>query len=154
MNCGVLTVIAKSRFGSAGVPTYFTVSRAPGAPAALGDVRSGPLWQALVQRNGRRFGFRYATSGIHPDFVAGSGFISRGNIARASASHRLTFFNAPSSRVLSYGGDVLFSYQPSPGTVFFAGYGSSAAEPDPLRFGQLRRTQDGFFLKWSYLFRV
>ncbi|MGZ8377414.1 MAG: DUF5916 domain-containing protein [Gemmatirosa sp.] len=346
----------------------------PGAPDAARDVRSGPLWQAVFQRNGRRFGFRYATSGIHPDFVAGSGFISRGNIARASASHRVTFFNAPGSRVLSYGGDVLldgtwkyrdftagrealekklhvngnaqfrggwslgssvlveefrydpdlyanyyipqpragaagvvdtvpyvgtpalpnldfavtlntpqfkkfsgslfavwgqdenfyewassdivfvtlntttrptdrlridaayqiqrfarvrdgsvvgqrqiprvkveyqiarpvfvrfvgqyiaaqqdslrdegrtqapvffrtatgyvraaatrsntfrgdvlFSYVPSPGTVFFAGYGSSAAEPDPLRFGQLRRTTDGFFLKWSYLFRV
>jgi hypothetical protein len=350
-----------------------STTRADGAtlPGATDDTRSGPLWQALLQRNGRRFGFRYSTSGIHPDFVAGAGFISRGNIARASASHRVTFFNAPGSRVLSYGGDVLldgtwkyrdftagrealekklhvngnaqlrggwsvgssvlieefrydpdlyanyyipqlrggvmdtvpyvgtpalpnldyaitlntpqfkkfsgnlfaiwgqdenfyewassdilfltlntttrptdrlridaayqiqrfarvqdgsvvgqrqiprlkveyqiarpvfvrfvgqyiaaqqdslrdegrtqapiffrtpggyvraaasrsntfrgdvlFSYQPNPGTVFFAGYGSSAAEPDPLRFGQLRRTTDGFFLKWSYLFRV
>jgi hypothetical protein len=344
------------------------------APDGSRDARSGPLWQALVQRNGRRFGFRYSTSGIHPDFVAGSGFISRGSIARAAANHRVTFFNAPTSRVLSYGGDVmvdgtwkyrdftagrealekklhfngnaqlrggwsvggsvlveefrydpdlyanyyytqpnavnpgvvdtvpyvgtpalpnldyavtlntpqfkkfngglfaiwgqdenfyewassdilfltanatirptgrlrvdaayqiqrfarvrdgslagqqqiprlrveyqlarpvfvrfvgqyiaaqrdslfdegrtqqpiffrtangfvraaaqrsntfrgdvLFSYVPNPGTVFFAGYGSSAAEPDPLRFGQLRRTTDGFFIKWSYLFRV
>ncbi|MDF1504126.1 DUF5916 domain-containing protein [Roseisolibacter sp. H3M3-2] len=346
------------------------------APAADGsrDVREGPLWQAVMQRNGRRFGFRYSTSGIHPDFVAGSGFISRGSIARAAASHRVTFFNAPTSRVMSYGGDVvldgtwkyrdftagrealekklhfngnaqlrggwgvggsvlveefrydpdlyanyyytqpragnpavvdtvpyvgtpalpnldyavtlntpqfkkfsgnlfaiwgkdenfyewassdilfltlntttrptdrlridaayqiqrfarardgslagqqqiprvrveyqlarpvfvrfvgqyiaaqrdslrdegrtqqpvflrtangfvragaqrsntfrgdvLFSFVPNPGTVFFAGYGSSASEPDPLRFGQLRRTTDGFFLKWSYLFRV
>ncbi|GLC23614.1 carbohydrate binding family 9 domain-containing protein [Roseisolibacter agri] len=348
----------------------------PDAPDVEGvqEVRTGPLWQATFQRNGRRFGFRYSTSGIHPDFVAGSGFISRGNIARAAASHRVTFFNAPTSPIVSYGGDVvldgtwkyddftagrealekklhlngnaqlrggwsaggsvlieefrydpdlyaryyipqpragnpavmdtvpyvgtpslpnldyvltlntpqfrkfsgnafviwgqdenfyewassdilfvtlngtirptermridaayqiqrfarvrdgsvvgqaqiprlkleyqiarpvfvrfvgqyvaferdslrdegrtqapvffrtangyvragaqrsntfrgdvLFSYQPNPGTVFFAGYGSSASEPDPLRFGQLRRTTDGFFLKWSYLFRV
>jgi hypothetical protein len=50
--------------------------------------------------------------------------------------------------------DVLFSYQPTPGTVFFAGYGSSLTEPEGLRFGRLRRTSDGFFVKLSYLFRL
>ncbi len=50
--------------------------------------------------------------------------------------------------------DWLFSYQPSPGTVFFAGYGSSLTEPDALRFQDLRRLNDGFFLKLSYLFRL
>jgi hypothetical protein len=50
--------------------------------------------------------------------------------------------------------DWLFSYQPTPGTVFFAGYGGSYAEPRGLRFDRLRRTSDGFFLKFSYLFRV
>jgi hypothetical protein len=54
----------------------------------------------------------------------------------------------------TFRGDVLFSYQPNPGTVFFAGYGSTLVEPDPLRFAQLRRTVDGVFVKVSYLFRV
>jgi hypothetical protein len=49
--------------------------------------------------------------------------------------------------------DVLFSYRPSPGTVFFAGYGSDLTEPDALAFQQLRRTDDGFFIKASYVFR-
>lgn len=49
--------------------------------------------------------------------------------------------------------DLLFSYQPSPGTVFFAGYGSSLTEADPLAFARLKRTSDGFFLKASYAFR-
>jgi hypothetical protein len=50
--------------------------------------------------------------------------------------------------------DFLFSYQPVPGTVIFAGYGSRLLdEDDPLRRG-LRREGDGFFLKFSYLFRV
>lgn len=50
--------------------------------------------------------------------------------------------------------DFLFSYQPVPGTVIFAGYGSRLLEEDdPLRRG-LRRESDGFFLKFSYLFRV
>lgn len=50
--------------------------------------------------------------------------------------------------------DVLFSYQPNPGTVFFAGYGSSLTETLPLRFDDMKRTQDGFFIKLSYLFRM
>jgi hypothetical protein len=57
----------------------------------------------------------------------------------------------------SFRGDLLFSYQPNPGTVLFAGYGSTLRDPvdpeDPLRTG-LRRSGDGFFLKMSYLFRM
>jgi hypothetical protein len=50
--------------------------------------------------------------------------------------------------------DLLFSYQPTPGTVFFAGYGSSLVEPEGLRFSGLTRESDGFFVKLSYLFRL
>ena len=51
--------------------------------------------------------------------------------------------------------DWLFSYQPTPGTVFFAGYGSLMEEPDALRFGRrMERVTDGFFVKMSYLFRM
>ena len=50
--------------------------------------------------------------------------------------------------------DTLFSYQPTPGTVFFAGYSSFMTEPLGLRFGNLRRTNDGFFVKASYLLRL
>lgn len=50
--------------------------------------------------------------------------------------------------------DWLFSYRPSPGTVFFAGYGNTLREPDPLSFRDLNRTQDAFFFKVSYLFRA
>ena len=51
-------------------------------------------------------------------------------------------------------GDFLFSYQPVPGTVIFAGYGSTLQGLDPRRSGELRRVNDGFFLKISYLFRL
>lgn len=50
--------------------------------------------------------------------------------------------------------DWLFSFQPSPGTVLFAGYGSSLTEPRSFRFSDLRRAADGFFMKVSYLFRL
>ena len=43
----------------------------------------------------------------------------------------------------------------SPGTVLFAGYDSTLANPaDDPRPASLRRTRDGFFLKLSYLFRL
>ncbi|HEY2376663.1 MAG TPA: DUF5916 domain-containing protein [Gemmatimonadaceae bacterium] len=50
--------------------------------------------------------------------------------------------------------DWLFSYQPNPGTVLFAGYGSTLTEPDALRFRALDRTSDSFFVKLTYLFRL
>jgi hypothetical protein len=50
--------------------------------------------------------------------------------------------------------DWLFSYQPTPGTVLFLGYGSSMSEAEPLKFRDLSRTSDGFFVKWSYLYRL
>ena len=50
--------------------------------------------------------------------------------------------------------DWLFSYQPTPGTVVFAGYGSTLTEAEGLRLRALRRETDGFFLKVSYLFRM
>jgi hypothetical protein len=48
----------------------------------------------------------------------------------------------------------LFSFLPSPGTVIYLGYGSNMEELESFRFRRLTRTQDGFFLKLSYLFRV
>jgi hypothetical protein len=50
--------------------------------------------------------------------------------------------------------DFLFSYQPTPGTVFFAGYGGGFRDAGRFRFADLRRTSDGFFVKASYLLRI
>jgi len=50
--------------------------------------------------------------------------------------------------------DVLFSYQPTPGTVIFAGYGNTLADADATDRRRPRRTIDGFFMKISYLFRL
>jgi hypothetical protein len=60
-------------------------------------------------------------------------------------------------------GEYLFSYQPTPGTVFFAGYGANYADthaqPEAFRFPQAlalngyRRQDDVLFVKASYLFR-
>ena len=49
--------------------------------------------------------------------------------------------------------DLLGSYQPSPGTVLFLGYGSGNTGARTLTFKDLTRQEDGFFLKLAYLFR-
>ncbi len=65
---------------------------------------------------------------------------------------------ASAIRSRSLHGDYLFSYQPTPGTVLFLGYGSAAdGIPDPAnRFNwqPLKRTSDYFFAKASYLLRM
>jgi hypothetical protein len=50
--------------------------------------------------------------------------------------------------------DLLFSFEPTPGTVAFLGYGASLAK-DPMAYmtpGYVRAS-DGFFVKLAYLFR-
>ncbi|HEX6433177.1 MAG TPA: DUF5916 domain-containing protein [Gemmatimonadales bacterium] len=54
----------------------------------------------------------------------------------------------------AFRGDFLFSYQPNPGTVLFAGYGSTLRDPTQLGRASLERAEDGFFLKLSYLFQM
>ena len=48
--------------------------------------------------------------------------------------------------------DLLASFEPSPGTVAYFGYGSALVE-DPFQRDQLRRANDGFFFKLAYQFR-
>jgi hypothetical protein len=65
-----------------------------------------------------------------------------------------TFRRAEAQQRDGFRADWLFSYQPNPGTVVFAGYGASLGSDEFLRPGQLDRTADGFFVKLSYLFRL
>ncbi len=50
--------------------------------------------------------------------------------------------------------DALLSYQPMPGTVVFAGYGSNMLDDEAFGFHSLTRTDDAVFVKLSYLFRL
>jgi hypothetical protein len=50
--------------------------------------------------------------------------------------------------------DALISYQPVPGTVVFAGYGSNMLDEEAFQFRGLTRTNDALFVKLSYLFRL
>jgi hypothetical protein len=78
---------------------------------------------------------------------------SRTNLPIVIVAPDGTFAPAVGVRQRSFRNDWLFSYQPTPGTVLFAGYGNTLANIDETR-PALRRTTDGFFLKVSYLFRL
>jgi len=49
--------------------------------------------------------------------------------------------------------DFLASYEPTPGTVAFFGYGAAMQGLTAFGFSDLSRSADGFFLKLAYLFR-
>ena len=46
--------------------------------------------------------------------------------------------------------DLLASYEPTPGTVAFLGYGSSMESDEELSWSRLERVNDGFFVKLAY----
>jgi hypothetical protein len=49
--------------------------------------------------------------------------------------------------------DFLASFEPSPGTVAFLGYGSTLLDSSAFGFEDLFRANDGFFVKLAYQFR-
>ncbi len=49
--------------------------------------------------------------------------------------------------------DWLISYEPTPGTVAFLGYGSTLQAPPGASWSHVRRSADGFFVKVAYQFR-
>jgi hypothetical protein len=83
-------------------------------------------------RNERQAALRDARSGL-PIFVNGAAVPARENNALRM--------------------DWLASYEPSPGTVAFLGYGSTLRAERAMAFEGLERVNDGFFVKFAYLFR-
>ncbi len=81
---------------------------------------------------------------------------SRTNLPIYIRNARGGYDRAAKACTKSFRADWLFAYQPTPGTVVFAGYGNTLAnvEDDPRAASRLTRTVDGFFLKVSYLFRL
>jgi hypothetical protein len=65
-----------------------------------------------------------------------------------------SFRRAVAQQRSGFRSDVLFSYQPNPGTVIFAGYGSTLNGTEFFAPREMQRTADGFFVKFSYLWRL
>ncbi len=65
-----------------------------------------------------------------------------------------TFLPQPKTLANAVSGNFLFSYQPTPGTVFYLGYSSNLAEPYAFNFTGLNRLNDSFFVKVTYLFHL
>ena len=77
----------------------------PSAAPSL-QATAGPLWETHFVRAGRTFGMNYDVTGIDPEFVAASGFISRAGVANATLDHRFTFYGPPARLLQTIGADV------------------------------------------------
>ena len=55
----------------------------------------GPLWEATVDRTGRRWGFHYTLRGVDPEFRTRAGFVSRTGIVNPSIFNRFSTYGAP-----------------------------------------------------------
>ena len=73
-----------------------------------GSVTNAPLWEGILARNGKRFGFRYTMTGIDEKFRTLTGFISRPGIAHGALDHRATWFNERGNLLETLTGDILF----------------------------------------------
>ena len=63
--------------------------------------RFAPLWTLSTSRSGRKFGFSASFTGIHDEFNAETGFISRAGIVTTSLNPRLTWYSDEGSLVES-----------------------------------------------------
>ena len=62
---------------------------------ANGITVSGPLWEAVVDRTGRSFGFHYNVLGIHENFRADNGFVPRTGFIEPNVANRYTWYGKP-----------------------------------------------------------
>jgi len=73
--------------------------------ATNGVQGAGPMWQAHFTREGRSFGLNYQVSGDDPEFVTGSGFISRTGTANLNLGHNYTLYGRPGAFLETLTGD-------------------------------------------------
>lgn len=88
--------------------------------------------------------------------VVGEYRSERRDALRAAGAGSVLYVNqVPSASVASsrLRLDWLMSYQPTPGTVAFLGYGSGLDAPRADEFSELRRSDDALFVKLAYQFR-
>ncbi|MEO7520687.1 MAG: DUF5916 domain-containing protein [Gemmatimonas sp.] len=74
---------------------YASLQAAGSVSTNAGVTRSGALWEAVVDRTGRAFGFHYGLLGIQPDFRADNGFVARTGYVQPSFANRYTIYGTP-----------------------------------------------------------
>lgn len=95
----VLGADVKAVFGR----MYYAQMQLAGSQSKVGsDTRTGALWEAVVDRTGRAWGFHYNLLGIRPDFRADNGFVARTGFVQPNAANRFTLFGKPGARIERY----------------------------------------------------
>jgi hypothetical protein len=75
---------------------YFAQFQLVGSSTRLGDsTRGAPMWEAVLDRTGRAFGFHYNIIGVHRDFAAWNGFVPRRGYVQPNVANRFTIYGRP-----------------------------------------------------------
>jgi hypothetical protein len=72
-----------------------------------GATKAAPIWQATLDRSGRRYGLRANVRGVDEDFRAEAGFISRTGVANANLTNQLKLYGGEGSAMERWTGDVV-----------------------------------------------
>ncbi len=60
-----------------------------------GNTAAGPMWDAVVDRTGRSFGFHYNIIGLDKNFQTDNGFVARTGVVQPGIANRYTWYGAP-----------------------------------------------------------
>jgi len=60
-----------------------------------GSTLTGPMWEGVLDRTGRAFGFHYNVLGISPNFVTDNGFVARTGVVQPGIANRYSWYGAP-----------------------------------------------------------
>jgi hypothetical protein len=114
--------------------------------SSSGSVEHAPMWSFSVTGAGRERGWSLSASGIAPDFVAGSGFISRRGVAQVSLTPRMTRFGASGSALQSWGTSITLN-----GVWLYDRFGANAPDEGKLHFNNTLVFRGGWTLGASFL---
>lgn len=74
---------------------YASLQLAGSSTREAGLTRTGALWEAVVDRTGRAYGFHYNLIGVQPGFRTDNGFVARTGYVQPNASNRFTIYGKP-----------------------------------------------------------
>lgn len=150
--------------GSRGYETRLSSSVSLRPSGSLRMTASGTLSRITRDRNGSEFA-RTIIPRLKLEYQATRSLFFR-VIGEYVAERRARLEDARSGDVLTVNGtasaarntnrmrvDWLASFEPSPGTVAFFGYGASLDDSKAFGFRDVSRSSDGFFFKLAYQFR-
>ena len=83
-----------------------TAQGAVSSTRRAGERNEAPHWVVIANRSGRRFGFNSSFNGIHPDFEAQSGFVSRSDVVQLNFRPRLSWYGGEGALVERIDGSV------------------------------------------------
>ncbi len=111
-----------------------------------GRLSSAPFWSFSLTRAGRSFGLSASSTGIDPDFVAGSGFQSRTGIATATVTPRYTRFGTEKARLESWSTSLTFN-----GVWLYDRFARGRPDEGKLHFNNTLTFRGGWTLGASFL---